>query len=315
LAEALQTKQYHLKWVRCTDLPRRMYQASVAVDDNNVYVTAGSAPEEETKNNVYNYDIQTDQWNILPPPGHYRGVLCMVDNKLSIFGGEDSVTYKVLHKVSTYNRNTISWSQTYPGMIHERFKPGVVVHGDNLMVMGGQDESDKYLDSIEVMNWRQRSSWREVLTKLPVPMNAIKPTIAGEHLLIVGYDDDTSTCNIVYQSPVATITSSDQVASDWEQISLALYWNTATVLYSNPPLIIGGCDVKGVPTSDISLYDTSKKSWQQVDSLTTARIAVGVATINSNTLIIVGGNTKGGSVEAAKASSLPIVEIGHIVRN
>ena len=97
-------------------------------------------------------------------------------------------------------------------------------------------------------------------------------------------------------------------------MSPAPYWSTATVPYSNPPLIIGG-DVKGVPTSDISLYDTSKKSWQQVDSLTTARTNVGVATINSNTLIIVGGNTKGGSFEAAMESSLAIVEIGHIVRN
>ena len=97
-------------------------------------------------------------------------------------------------------------------------------------------------------------------------------------------------------------------------MSPAPYWSTATVPYSNPPLIIGG-DVKGVPTSDISLYDTSKKSWQQVDSLTTARCYVGVATINSNTLIIVGGTSGGVGVEAAKASSLPIVEIGHIVRN
>ena len=314
MAEALQTKQYHLKWVRCTDLPRRMYQASVAVDDNNVYVTAGGAPEDETHNNFYNYDILTDQWNTLPPPDHRSGVLCMVDNKLSIFGGQDSVTYKTLHKVSTYNRDTNSWSQTYPGMIHERFRPGVVVHGNHLMVMGGQDESDKYLDSIEVMNWRQRSSWREVLTKLPVPMNAIKPTIAGEHLLIVGYDDDTSTCNTVYQSPIATITSSDQVASDWEEISPAPHCNTITVPYSNPPLIIGG-SIKCVPTSDISLYDTSKKSWQQVDSLTTNRDCVGVATINSNTLIIVGGTSGGVGFEAALASSLPIVEIGHIVRN
>ena len=127
--EALQTKQYHLKWDRCTDLPRRMYDASVAVDDNNVYVTAGSAPEKETHNNVYNYDILTDQWNTLPPPGHHRGVLCMVDNKLSIFGGQDSVTRKCYNKVSTYNSNTNSWISYYPNMIQRRYLPGVVTHG------------------------------------------------------------------------------------------------------------------------------------------------------------------------------------------
>ena len=313
--EALQTKQYHLKWDKCSDLPRTMYNASVVMDDNNVYVTAGTAPEDETHNNVYQYNITTDQWNTLPPPGHYTGVLCMVGSSLSIFGGQDSVTYKTLHKVSTYNRDTNSWSQTYPGMIHERFLPGVVVHGDHLMVMGGQDKSHKFLDSIETMNWQHRSPWREVSTKLPVPMWNIKPTIAGEHLLIVGYTHAGGRNKGSYQLPVSTITSSsDQVASQWEELSYAPHYNTTTVSSSNPPLIIGG-DVKGVPTSDISLYDTSKKSWIQVDNLTTARSSVGVATINSNTIIVVGGNTKGGSVEGAKSSSLPIVEIGHIVHN
>ena len=313
--EALQTKQYHLKWDKCSDLPRTMYSASVVVDDNNVYVTAGSAPENETYNNVYQYNITTDQWNTLPPPGHHKGVLCMVDSSLSIFGGEDSVTYKTLHKVSTYNRDTNSWSQTYPGMIHERFKPGVVVHGDHLMVMGGHDQSHKFLDSIETMNWQHRSPWREVSTKLPVPMWNITPTIAGEHLLIVGYGTTECQYKGSYQLPVSTITSSsDQVASQWEELSSAPHYFTTTVPSSNPPLIIGG-SVKGVTTSDISLYDTSKKSWIKVDNLTTARDCVGVATINSNTIIVVGGTSGGHGVEAAKSSSLPIVEIGHIVHN
>ena len=321
--EALQTKQYHLKWDKCADLPRRMYQASVVVDNKNVYVTAGGAPEVETYNNIYHYDTTTNQWNTLPPSGHHMGVLCMVDDTLSIFGGQDSVTLKILHKVSTYNRDTNSWSQTYPGMIHERFQPGVVVHGDHVMVMGGLDQSRKILDNIETMNWQQQSPWREVSTKLPVPMRDIKPTIAGEHLLIVGYATATGRrYNRSYQLPVASITSlsssSDQVASQWQELSPAPHYDTVTVPYSNPPLIIGGvshANQGSVPTSDISLYDTSKKSWIPVDTLATARKNVGVATITNNTLIVVGGNTKGGSIEGAKSSSLSIVEIGHIVRN
>jgi len=317
LVEALQTKQYHLKWDKCTDLPRRMYQASVVVDDNNVYVTAGSAPEHETENNVYCYDIVTDEWNTLPLPGHHKGVLCVVDDTLSIFGGQDSVTYKWLNKVTTYNKDTNSWTTYYPNMIHKRFKPGVVTHGDHVIVMGGEYEAEKYHDNIEIMNWHQKSPWIQVSTKLPVTMWAVNPTIAGEHLLIVGYSNEKSCYTTSYQLPVASITSlssSDQVASQWKQLSSAPHYNTVTVPYSNPPLIIGG-NVKGVPTSDISLYDTSKKSWIPVDFLTTARSHVGVATINSYTIIVVGGFTKGESVEAALSSSLPIVEIGHIVRN
>jgi len=319
--EALQTKQYHLKWDKCADLPRRMYSTSVVVDDNNVYVTAGSAPKKETRNNVYCYDIITDQWNTLPPPGHRAGVLCIVDDTLSIFGGQDSVTYKVLNKVTTYNKDTNSWTTYYPNMIHKRFIPGVVTYGDHVIVMGGKYELNKYHDNIEIMNWHKRSPWLQVSTKLPVPMCYIKPTIAGEHLLIVGYNTTTGLNNGSYQLPVASITSmssSDQVTSQWKQLSSAPHYDTVTVPYSNPPLIIGGIShvsQGSVPTSDISLYDTLKKSWIPVDSLTTARSLVGVATINSNTIIVVGGTSGGSGVEANLSSSLPIVEVGHIVRN
>ena len=145
-------------------------------------------------------------------------------------------------------------------------------------------------------------------------MWSIKPTMAGKHLLMGGFCDDGGCDKRSHQLTVATIISSDQVTSHWEEMSSAFHYDTATVPYSNPPLIIGGCDINDVPTSDINLYDTAKKSWKQIDSLTAARSYVGVATINSDTLIIVGGNTKGGSVEAAMATSLPIVVIGHIVR-
>ena len=318
--EALQTKQYHLKWDKCSDLPKAMYDVSVVVDGNNVYFTAGSAPENETKNNVYCYDISTDQWNTLSPPGHCRGVLCMVDNKLSIFGG--CIAYGTLSKVSTYDRDINSWSQTYPAMINERLLPGVAVYGDHVMVMGGEDESDRCLDNIEMMNWQQKSPWKEVSTKLPVRMWNIKPTLSGEHLLIVGYSTATGRNKGSYQIPVSTVTSveelelSDQAAIQWKQLSPAPYYKTATVPYSNPPLIIGGSDVKGVPTSDISLYDTSKDSWIKVDSLTSAGVHVGVATINNNTIIVIGSTSGGDNVATnLTASSLPTVEIGHIVRN
>ena len=293
-----------------------MYDAYVAIDCSHVYVT-GTTTDTVNESQVFHYNLTTDQWNRLPEPGHRLGVLCVVGDYLTIFGGRDVVTDKIHNKVSTYDREANKWSSYYPNMIKNRHKPGVIVYQNNVIAMGGKEADPKIiLNSIEMMNYRQRTTWVEISFTMPVPMWCIKPTIAGEHLLIVGYGTVTGQSKRSHQLPIATITSSDQVASHWEEISPAPYWNTATVPYSNPPLIIGGSNRdEAIPTSDISLYDTSNKSWQQVDSLNSARSDVGVATINSNTLIIVGGITKGGSVEAALASSLPIVEIGHILRN
>ena len=322
MANALYTKLYHLKWEKCADLPSRMYLASVAVSDNCIYVTAGGAPEDGTYNNVYCYDLMTEQWSTLSSCGHRCGVLCIVNNNLSIFGGYDSVTHKRHSKVSTYNWYTKTWTGYYPNMIQKRLLPGVVTHGDHMIVMGGECDCNVDLDSIEIMNWQRRSPWIKASTKLPVPMWAIKPTIAGQHILIVGYSTTRGRYNKSYQLPVSNITSLltpsnqvaslNQVASQWKELSPATHWDTVTVPCSNPPLIIGGDD--DTSTSVICMYNTEKKLWLQVDSLSSARCNVGVASINSNTIIVIGGTTGGVGFEANMASSLSIVEIGHVVR-
>ena len=66
---------------------------------------------------------------------------------------------------------------------------------------------------------------------------------------------------------------------------------------------------------DVSLYDIHKTSWRNVDSLTSARNNVGVALLNSHTIIAIGGASGGVGIKGALASSLSTVEIGTIVPN
>ena len=314
--EALQSQQYHLKWTRCADLPIPVYEAFIAVDGNNVYVTGTYSPRA-SQCQVFHYDLTSDKWDRLPNPNHCYGVLCMVGDYLAIFGGRDATTEKIHNKVSTFDKVTNGWISYYPNMIKNRYKPGIVTYGDQLIAIGGKRDETTIDDGIEMMDYRQNISWIEVSACLPIPMWPIKPMIAGEHLLIVGYAYANGYGSGSHKIPVATISSlssSDQVASQWEKLPPCLHYYTTAIPSSNPPLIIGG-NVKGVLTSDISLYNASKKSWIQVDSLSSARTNVGVATINSNTIIVVGGYTKGGNIASVLSSSQPIVEIGRIVHN
>ena len=208
-------------------------------------------------------------------------------------------------------------------MFHNRVKPGVITSDDHVIVMGGASSPDTDLDSIEVMNYHQQLQWKEVFVHLPVPMWGIKPTISGEHITIVGYNQGGSRYTTHYQIPVEEIISSlDQplstgaITGQWKELSPAAHWGTITVSYSNPPVIIGGNSCDGAtPTSDVSLYDSSKNSWRKVDSLTSARDCVGVALLNNNSIVVIGGCSSGRNVEAGKASSLTTVEIGNIVPN
>ena len=302
-------------------MPCKLYHASVAVSSaaDNVYVTAGSAPDDNTKNNVYCYNTNTDHWTVLPQPGHRFGILHMLDDKLTIFGGEDPVNKGALNKVTTYNNDTNNWYSEYPDMLNKRFKPGVITYNNYVIVMGGGSSPDNFHDNIEVINYHNELQWKNVSVKLPVPMWTIKPTISGDNITIVGYNTATGRSNGYYQIAIEEILdqplSTSATSNQWKMISTSPYFNTATVPYSNPPVIIGGTDVKGVATCDITLYDSSKNSWSKVDSLTSARNDVGVALLNNNSIIVIGGCSGGSDVEGAMACSLTTVEIGNIVVN
>ena len=297
-----------------------MYDAYVAESNGTIYCT-GTTPNRDNEHEVYCYDTRSNQWKQLPRPGHCLGVIHMVDDKLTIFGGGDSTTGKYHNKVTTYNSKTNSWYSCYPDMLHNRVKPGVITSDDHVIVMGGKSGPGTDLDSIEVMNYHQQLQWKEVSLHLPIPIWNIKPTISGDYITIVGYEQSGTRYNTHYQISTQEIISSlDQplstgaVTRQWQELSAATHWDTATVPYSNPPVIIGG-GVKGVPTSDVSLYDSSKNSWRKVNSLTSARDSVGVALLNNNTIIVIGGSSGGSGVEAARASCLTTVEIGNIVPN
>ena len=246
----------------------------------------------------------------------------MLDDRLTIFGGRDTATSNIHNKVTTYNNDTNKWYSHYPDMLHKRLKPGVITYHNYVIVMGGGSSPDTYHDSIEVMEHHDLLQWKEVAVHLPVPMWGIKPTISGNNIIIVGYTDAGGRSCEHYQITTNEVISSlDQPLSTgtkWKKMLHATHYNTVTVPYSNPPLIIGGnshANQGSIRTSDISLYDVSRNSWRKVDSLTSARGNVGVALINDHSIIVIGGSTSGSGVEAAMASSLATVEIGNIVVN
>ena len=323
LAEALQSGHYHIKWTTCSDLPTPMYAAYVAMSNGTIYCT-GTIPNKDSRQDVYFYDTRTNQWKQLPRPGHHLGVIHVVENKLTIFGGVDPNTDDYFNKVTTYNSKTNSWYSHFPNMLHNRSKPGIVTSHDYVIVMGGANSPDTILDNMEVMNYHHLQ-WREVSVHLPAPMWSIKPTISGDNIIIVGYTTAAGCINGCYQILTEElILSFDQSLSpsavpvQWKELSAATQYHTTTIPYSNPPVIIGGqnhVNQGGAATSDVSLYDIHKNSWRKVDSLTNARMSIGLSLINGNTIIAIGGNTQGGSIEAAMSSCLTIVEIGTIVPN
>ena len=275
----------------------------------------GGAPDRETYYYVYVYDINSNQWDRLPPPGQHKGILQIINNKLTVIGGVDNTTKKITNKVTTCNNN--NWSNEYPNLLKARLKPGVLTHLDYVIIAGGQLDVNTFSDDIELLNYKQSSHWVITRMKLPEAMWRPSLTISNDTLYIVGYSRaNGNRTNAAYAVSVDMVTSSaTQLTSNqtahWTKLPPAPYYGTAIIPNSCPPTIIGG-KVQDVPTDDITVFDVPNNSWKKIASLTTARAATAVVPINHDSILVIGGTTGGRGPKEAKAQSISTVEKGTV---
>ena len=313
---ALQSGCYELTWEKCADLPSPMYLASAVLHNEKVHVMAGDAPDDDTLHYVYTYDIHSNHWDTLPPPGHTHGVLQIIDGKLSVIGGGDTSTRKVTNKVSTFINN--NWIQQFPHMLQKRVRPGVVTYSDYVIVAGGGRYINTYNDDIELLYYKQSPHWIRTNINLPEPMAMISLTIADDLLYIAGYATSDGRSNEAYKIAVDKITSSvaqpptSSQTVQWTTIPSTPHYHTATIPSSHPPVVTGGCDLQCVPTTDVAML---KQSWSKVASLSSPRFAVAVVPINCDSILVIGGTTGRDTDEEAMANSMTIVEKGTVKRS
>ena len=314
---ALQSGCCELTWEKCADLPSPMYAASAVLHKENTYVMAGSAQQNETYDYVFSYNITNNKWSTLPPPSHYHGRLQVINDQLTVIGGRDNDTNKVTNKVSTFDNNTTSWTRYYPDLMKPRTKLGVATHEDHVIVLGGVNDDGNYYDDIEVLNWTaQPLHWMKRNIKLPQPMWGPSLTISNNQLYIVGYSTTGGRSSRAYQLPINSIISSigqpptSGQSDNWNTLSDAPHYNTALLPQSHPPVIIGGHDIQGVPTSDVAILNLTKNTWNKVASLSTPRQCVAVVPISHDSILIIGGTKGGKGFQANKASCVSTVEKG-----
>ena len=317
---ALTSGRYHIKWTQLANLPVPLCEVYAAVQDKKVCVTGCISPSNNTMHQVFVYNINTDQWDQLPPSGHYYGIPHIIGGKLVIIGGRLSATTKRTNKVSTFDEDGQTWTSYYPDLLSVRSRPGVVSHLEHVIVAGGgrsiAEDDDRQIvqNDIEIFNWIENSHWRKVSIKLPVPMYGFTPTISDDHLLIVGYSGvDGKGSQGSYKIPVANITSADQqhnsnTPTKWTELTKADFYYTALVPSSSPPVVVGGDDQTA--TTDIKMYENSNKSWKKIGWLSSARCTAAVAAVYNNAIIVIGGCTKADTQANRKSSSVIVVELG-----
>ena len=136
---------------------------------------------------------------------------------------------------------------------------------------GGRDD-DAVLDTIEVLELKTLQ-WRIVNTHLPEPLWCSSATMCSGQLVIVGFGNaDNKRSNRTFLIDINKIitqpqhTSSTGEDNKWSRLADALYFNTALIPSSSPPVIIGGSKQDNT-SNDITLYDDVTKSWRKVSSI------------------------------------------------
>ena len=314
----LSSSRYCLEWTQLAHLPYPMYDAFTAVQDRKVYVSGARSPVENAKHQVYVYDINTDQWDQLPPSCHYQAIPQIIGGKLTIIGGRLCDTKEMTNKVTTFDEASQSWTSYYPDLLSVRSRPGVVTHLEHVIVAGGRNSNETPVvqNDIEVLNWTAENlQWKKVSINLPVPMWDFTPTVSNDNLLIVGYCDVIMEyCRDTFMIPINEVTELDSkgqtggTSPSWVTLRTPTCWRTALIPNSFPPVIVGG-DGEDYSVTDYIKYIDRNRCENKVATLTSARCAAAIAAIGDNAIMVIGGYTKGDTWANAKKSSITTVEL------
>ena len=299
-----------------------MWEAYATVINNSVYVTGGWCPND-TSNiyNVYKYELDNNQWSILPPLQQYYGIPVNINDELTVIGGNHSTTHKPTALVTTYSDNR--WNDTYPNLSVARWLHAVVPYHQYVIVAGGKGDDDNLLDSIEVLDIT-KCHWMIVNTHLPKPMYRISATACGDSFTIVGYNGaDDKRYNKAIMTPVNELiqpqqqtqqsltSSTDKDNTKWHQLANAPYWKTSLVPNTSPPVIIGGSK-QGNTVNDITIYDDTTNRWDKIAALPINCAFTTVAVIN-DIIIVMGGCSDTKTTETINATALSDVNVGQLV--
>ena len=328
---SLQSKKYELKWTTCSKLPTAMYQAHATVINNSVYVTGGYCPND-TSNiyNVYKYELDNNQWSVLPPLQQCYGIPVNINDELTVIGGRHSTPpYKPTALVTTYSDNR--WNDTYPNLSVARSLPAAVPYHQYVIVAGGKGDDGNVLDSIEVLDIT-KCHWMIVNTHLPKPMYRISATTCGDSFTIVGYTGtDKKRYSETFIIPVSKLiqqhqqqqqqqqqqtqqsltSSADKDNTKWHQLADAPYWKTSLVPDTSPPVIIGGSKQYNT-VNDITIYDDTANRWDKITALPVNCAWTTVAVINDS-IIVMGGCSDTKTDETVNATTLSDVNVGQLV--
>ena len=297
--------------MQCQNLPVPMYWAYAVTIGMMVYVTGGNSRNGDAVEHIHRFDLEKNKWDKLPPSTYHHCVPVVLEGKLSLIGGRIPRNKAVINKVNTFDEAMNQWVSIYPDMNQPRYRPAVVANDSHVIVLAGKiKERSKLTDTIEIMNIKDKQ-WITVATLLPDKMYDMSATISNDLVWIIGYDNGSSRSNKVFTVSLDDLINRIDEKHVWEKLrNDTVCFKTATISYSDPPVILGGDDRQNKTVSAVVAFDYKTNSWSEVAMLSSPRAHCAVAKLpGERGILVIGGCSETKTLSQCNSSCLNTTEI------
>ena len=235
------------------------------------------------------YNSTIKKWIELPKYPYKDSSLAVVNGQLTAIGGcEDH------RKKYTYTNKLLSlrgsWSNVFPPMPTKRRGTTAVTSKEHLIVAGGTTGpyTNDNINIAEVMNIKTLV-WSTVAS-LPHPYYLPSASICGDHLYMLGGNDDKGqTKSVLTCSLTELLQSSSSSSSVWHRVAdVPAYWSTCAAV-NGQLLAVGGCDEGRKATAAIHKYSQRTNTWDHISDMSTDRYFCLVTVLPTNEMMAVGG--------------------------
>ncbi len=289
-----------LKWIEGKKVTQAMRRAvNAVVGKKSVYFRPWGQEQ------IHVYDLEHDNWLVLPECLYVYSSLAYVCNVLITIGGEkdEECTDKLL---SLTWKTKQPWEETLPHMPTKR-KNSVSMTAGKWLVVSGGIQAGRYLTIVELLNL-ESTTWSSVAT-LPEPIFNAAVTFGGGYIYMLGGNKRPG-------CPTTTVISCklDQLVRSfigdtnvWKKLTDLPVERSSCVCIHGQLLAIGGqypnTDTIAAMSStnshvhvcsSVYQYSSTKNTWNIVSDLTIPVSECFTAVLPGDKLMVLGGITRKG---------------------
>ena len=262
------------------------------------------------------YSTNEHKWRLLPEQ-QCGAAIAVVNNHVTLIGGQDVSTGKVTNTLSSWYEEQGQWKRVLPPVPTKRISPAVVCHDNLLLVTDGVAENGSVLNTTDVLDLTTMKWTTPKGLNLPVPLWHHHLVLCGEYLYLVGgvtvYPrqspkvDNTQAWRAKWSDvkQTAGLQHSQPRSEVWTQIADPLTLCPAPVSCGGTLYTVGGSTRDDKPISTVYTYIPARNQWVSVGDMSVGRFDHSAVPLSNNSVFVAGGHV----VNKGKCTFSPLTEL------